>query len=450
MVDEPKKQPAPRKQPIRREPEHEEIPNRSLFLLKRNIRQLIGFFLILAVGGFIYYVATKPRELESASQSNSSVKETAPGNGTGTSGTSGTSDSTDATSSNPDLSNGENSSSAPNELGSPSTASLQDSPKREKSSTNILETGSAAELIEELLRLQEYPITSVPTINFSRLQRRSNIARRLLEMELSESQNTFAINELIENSLQLDAVNKSEKLNDDQTREKLIQIRDTYCDHEVSAIAAKASLAFPLIPLHNYFTTKDPADLEATADQFDLHGDKILRHPETTARLAKLVIDLLSDSGYSDRHRDLAIRFMTRLEKSEDKKIKRTALAVREQIYFSQSELGSLVERIEGGNTIARDHVQILFEGLDANPSSRLAIYQIAEDVIAEYQRLGHSQDAEALVDWLASINEKNENKKNRDDIAEACQKFKEDLKNEAASNKAEPSQSEPSQAETN
>ena len=407
----------PKKQPIRREPERRSPSNRSMLRLQRNKRQLIGFFLVLAVGGIIYYVASKPRELESGAwKPRPRAAENL--------------DSPDVVSTDPNQ-----------DLGAfnldPTSNDSQDSNDSQGSgsasadgddfNTGLLKNGSTTDLIEELLRLRSFPGSDSMAITFSLLLRRSRIANRLLEMELSESQKIFATNELIENALQLDATNSSGKLGDTSARDNLIRIRDSFFDHELAALGAKASLAFPLIPLHTFFESDNESDLVAVADQFELHAEKILRDPATTARFVKLLVDLFHESGYQDsRILKLNIRVMERLEKSEDDKIKYVALALQEQIYFHEAELDSLVERIEGGNARARNHVQIFFEGLDANPSSRLEIYKIAGQVIEEYERLGHSEEAQALVKWLIEINKKNESKESREEVAQMCAKLSE------------------------
>ena len=412
MVDEPKK-------PIRRTPERRSASNTSTFRFQRNQRQLIGFFLVLAVGGIIYYVATKPREPKSAGAWRPSPAE----------GTDNYSDepiefgrrpelSADSTSLEPE---GSTTTSEPDS----STASPRSPSSANGNALNsLLETGSAEELVQELLRLRDLPLSSSHKINSAVLRQRSKVAKRILEMNISDSQETFATNELIENALQLDSVNKLGKLGDFLARDELIKIRDKYYDHEIDAFGAKASLGFPLIPLHDYFESDDTSDLVAVADQFDLHADKIMRHPPTTRGFVELLLGLLEESGYAKHYRSLSIRIIARLEKSQDPKIDYIALALREQVYFSEVDLASLVDRIEGGNEMARSQVQSFFEALDENPTSRVSIYEIAIDVVEEYERLGRADDATALINWLVSINGKNKSEDRKKKVAELCNEF--------------------------
>ena len=377
--------------------------NKTLYVLKRNQRQLIGFLLLLAVGGIILYVATKPKEPKTAGTWKSKL--------VGSPGETSTGTDTDADT----------------ESDNPTSGSTTTEPynSAEKNFEQFMATASNSELIEIVLNLRSQNSASLP-INFVNIQRRAKVGRHLLTKDLSESQKRFAIIDYVESVIQLDALNKSGDLDADHVRDHLIEVRDKYSEHPDDAIGAKASLVYILVPIHDYLQNKDESKLKTVADLFDLHAEKIFRHKETTGRFAKLIIDLFSESDFSPAHAELAKRLVRRMEKEEDPEVQTMAKLVREQIYFAKSELGSLVERIEGGNSIARDDVQRLFEGLDANPSSRIEIYAVAANVIAEYDRLGQNEDAEALAKWLTSINKKNEEEKIREAVDKAIASFHE------------------------
>jgi len=388
MDDQPKKPKPPK-------PEHKPPRsrrsrwNRTLSKLRRNRRRLIGFLLLCVVGGIIFYVATKPKEPKTAGRWRSKLR----GSATQTSGSE-----TD-------------------------TATTQVIAKAPETFDGFMETASPSQLIEMLLNLRNQKTDSTP-LRFVNVQRRTDIGRLLLTKKLTESQKRFALVDYIEAVIQLDAINTSGNLKADHIREHLIEIRDKYSDHPDDNVGAKASLAYILVPIHDFFEDEDESELKKVADLFDTHAEKIFRHEDTTRRLAKLIIDIFSKSDFSPAHQELARRLMNRMEKEEDPEVLAMARSVREQIYFAESELASLVDRIEGGNSLARDDVQRLFEGLDTNPSSRVEIYKIATEVIAEYDRLGHKNDADALMKWLASINKKNESKEIRQAIANAITEF--------------------------
>lgn len=377
--------------------------NRTIFMFRRNRRQLIGFLLLLVVGGIVWYVATKPKEPKTAGTWKSKLG--------GAPGETSTGTNTDADTDTDNSTSGSTTTQAQN----PAEGNFEE----------FIKTASNTKLIEILLNLRSHSSHSLP-INFVNIQRRTKVGRHLLTKDLSESQKRFAIIDYVESVIQLDALNKSGDLDADYVRDQLIEVRDKYSDHPDDDIGAKASLVYILVPIHDYFQSKDESELATVADLFDLHAEKIFRHNDTTGRFAKLIVDLFSQSDFSPAHAELARRLMQRMEKEEDPEVQKMAKLVREQIYFAKSELDSLVERIEGGNSIARDDVQRLFEGLDANPSSRVEIYVVATNVIAEYDRLGQNEDAEALAKWLTSINERNEEEKIREAVDKAIASFHE------------------------
>ena len=388
--------------------ERNENWRRTVFLFKRNKRQLFGFLLLCIVGGIIAYVALKPKEPKTAGAWRSKLGSDASSNSDGTDAKDSQSDSQSPTDWDPDSTTQTPGSSIGSE---------------NQKSKDHWKTASVPELIEELLSLRDKNATSA-AINFVTLQQRVDVGSHLLTKELTKSQKRFATIDYIESIIQLDAINNSGNIKADYIRNLLIEVRDKYSEHSDDGIGAKASLVYILVPIHDYFDSGDESNLSEVADLFDEHAEKILRHNDTTARFAKLILDLFGRSDFSPAHAALATRLMKRLEKEEDPDVIKMAKGIREQIYFAKSELGSLVERIEGGNSIARDDVQRLFEGLDSNPSSRIEIYKIATNVIAEYSRLKHKDDADALMKWLISINERNENQEVREQMAEEIAQF--------------------------
>lgn len=406
-------------------PEHSDSWDRTVFIFRRYSRQLLGLLLMCIVGGIIYYVAViNPKEPTTGSRWSANQKKTSPDDSPLESqGSPYPSDSQDAPSQdNPQI----------DEPNLDSTdASSSTTPSQTKTVGQSRDTidkylseSSSSELVEEILNLRNQKSPSLP-VNFVTVQRRAKIGKYLITLdEATPEQKVFATNDYIESIILLDAINQNAGLNADHVREELIAIGEDFSDHADDLIGSKASLAYVLVPIHDFSGNKqDPTVLQKTADQFDIHADKIIRNPDTMARFAKLIVDIYRESDYSDQHRNVAMQIMKRIEKENNPKIQTIVSLLREQIYFAKSELGSLVDRIEGGNELARGDVQALFEGLDANPTSRTEIYKVATNVIAEYARLGREEDAGALTTWLISINEKNTSD-NQAQISKAIAQF--------------------------
>jgi len=282
-----------------------------------------------------------------------------------------------------------------------------------------------------LLRIEDTRPMASPA-KFIMAGKRIEIANRLLEISSSEAQQLYAISSLIGATFEADALGNTEKMNADNIREELVRVRDKYCEHPNAMIGSKASLGFPLVHMHNYFKTKDKSELTAAAEQFELHGDKILRHPNIVTFFSDFIVAQYRASDHSEEHRQLTSRIMKRIAKSENKDFKPIVDALADNIFFSKIDTSTLTDRIVGGSVVARNDVQSLFEGLDANPSSHLSFYNVALNVIAKYYRLGLTEDADNLLKWLAAITEKNESEETRGHITEGIVNLKKFRQNQA------------------
>jgi len=398
-------------------------------LLTNPLNLGIVLFLCVAVG-VISYVLIKPKQPKSAGAWGSNLGESkAPAERT-TRDDPSAADPTRETeeaggSKSSDLGTGDSDSDKKPASDRDAIDSLPGMESRKIKTPKIVVPETKADLLEKLLNVRkQFTLAKSQPVNFVNAQDSRKLALRLLEMDVSESEELFVISSLIESALMLDSLNMKENLKAEHVRGYLIAARDKYCNHPDKTIGSKASLAFPLIPLHNYYGSNDESELVAVADQFDLHGGKIIRNPEVAALFVQLIISRYKDSDHSAAYRELAIRVMKRMKNVEEPIIGNLVNSIGEYVYFARSDLGTLVSRIEGGNRIARADVQSLFDGLDANPSSRLEVYKVAANVIAEYLRLGHTEDSDALLKWFVSINERNGSQSNREAIEKGIAEF--------------------------
>jgi len=168
-------------------------------------------------------------------------------------------------------------------------SSSNSSTPQSEDSTDILKTGSKSDLMTELLRMEDLGLVPLP-IRFVNAQRRAKIASRLLELDVSESEEVYLISSLVGATFEGDSINKEGKLNASHARESLEQIREKYCDHPNALVSSKASLGFCLSHVHDFYESKDKFELTNAARQFELHADKILAHPPTVAFFAKFVV----------------------------------------------------------------------------------------------------------------------------------------------------------------
>jgi len=281
----------------------------------------------------------------------------------------------------------------------------------------FLARGTKEQFIENILTMRRDWAKNKFPVAFLIVQRRARIARRLIEMDVTDDELLFAYNEYIEAIVTLDGLNCEGKMEVPGIRDAFLEVGEKFSSNPDPVIAAKASIIYVLAPAHNYFLDKNPANLSEFADQFDIHANKIMGNPQTTIRLVKMLDDLYHRSNFLPSVQACSKRVLKHLEASSDEKILKLGRELRESIYFSKVDLPSIVDRIEGGNAEARSAVQEFYENLAANPNCRLEIYRVAVDVVAEYKRLEANSDAEALANWLTTILAQNRNKEVREEI---------------------------------
>jgi len=368
-----------------------------LFVLRRNLRIIIGLILIIAIGSWIYYASINPRKPKTVGSWSNTILPIA------------------------DID------SPPTRPGEFIDPLIDSEPEvRSMKLEHFLSSATIDELIEDALDLRLQWQNNEMPVAYILVQRRAKIARRLLEMEIDETQRTFAYNEYIESVATLDGLNCEGKMGAPGIRDALKEIAEKFSDYPDPVIGSKASLAFLLEHAHDYLKTNDTQKMLAFSDQFKIHADKILRDPVTTFQLIKLVVEISKKSNFHDDLKQCGIEMLDRLEQSTDSEILKIAGEFREQVYFAKMELGSLADRLQSDTDLARNDVQEFFESLETNPNSRVEIYQIAVDSILEYKRLNMTADATALTNWLEQINSQNENETAKEKITKAVAALRE------------------------
>lgn len=376
--------------------EGEDRIDMAFFLLRRNGRIILGMVLIAAIGLWIYNASTSTRDPTSAGTWSKKLGQYLPA--------------TDIDSEPTSIEND----------GKDSEEIKEETSNRILKVNQFLSSATVDEKLDETLDIRDIWMKNELPVAYILVWRRAKIARNLIESDVDDQTRIFAYNEYIESILTLDALNCQGKLGVPGIREALKEVATMFEDFPDNVIQSKASLAHVLEPAHDYLETKDLSHIERLWKPFEEHSDKVMLDPQSSVRLVKLIADLYARSNYSSSFREPGLRISKMMGQSTDPTILDAAEKLKEQIYFAEMELYSLAERIEGGNLEARNDVRQFFEGLDVNPSSRIEIYQIAIDVVAQYKELGLSDDATALTNWLNDINAKNSDEENRIKVAEA------------------------------
>lgn len=367
----------------------------AFFLLRRNGKIIIGLILLVCFGLWIYNASITGRKPKSAGAWSKTLDEYLP---------------------------------VTNIDAEPTVKESTDSKERKKTVSEIKEENSnrilkvtqflasatTEEKVDEALDLRESWMKVELPFAYILVWRRAKISRNLIEADVDDKTRLFAYTEYIESILTLDALNCQGGLSVPGIREAMLEVGTMFSEFPDDGIKSKASLAYVLEPAHDYIQTKDLDNLDQIAVRFEEHGSKIVLDPSNAIRFVKLLADLYARSNYSSKFKPAGLRIAKKMRESKDEEILETATRLKEQMFFAKMGLPSLVSRIEGGNLEARNNVQEFFESLAVNQSSRIEIYQIAIDVVAQYKNLGSKEDAAALAQWLQKINSENQVEENR------------------------------------
>ena len=267
---------------------------------------------------------------------------------------------------------------------------------------SLPEDATVDELIETSLGLRDSWGKATPSVGLMMCALRAKISRRLMEMEITESQHKFAAASYIESISLVDSLNVTSKMNIDGTREALLEIDETYSDDPDSTLSAKANLAMVLAPVYECMASKNPEFVEAINQEFNNRFEKIFADTYSTSRLAEVSLAMSKKPKIGDATQPFMTNFLRRLSESESSKIVTIGKLLKDRLLFEKFELKSLPSRLDEPEM--RSTVQEFFETLAANPDSASPIYQAAVTTIVRYQVMGKSEDATALINWLEEI----------------------------------------------
>jgi len=281
----------------------------------------------------------------------------------------------------------------------------------------LIKTGSVDELIGNALKLRDLWVGQPSQVAFLICQRRAKIDRRLMELELTKEEQNFALGDYVESIICLDKIVIDNKMTTPQIRVALKEIGEKYHNHADPIVRAKSNLALLSIPLHDFYGDNETKHLEEFSRLVPSHVEKVFGDPVATARLTGLLVAAHRQRNWDGSVIPYGNDISRRMEAFHDPQISEAGVKFRERIFFAHLEPNSLVSRIEQEDVQAPDFVKSYFEALEANPESRLALYQKAVSVIQKYKEMDKREDYNALMLWFQRISTKVKTKSIRDEI---------------------------------
>lgn len=268
----------------------------------------------------------------------------------------------------------------------------------------LLASGTIDELIEESLRIHESWGNTQPSVGLVMCVERAKISRRLLEMNLNDSEQTFAVTSYIDSIGLIDSLNVLSKMEIVGTRAALLEIDEMYAGHPDPIVCAKANLILTLAPLNDFIATGDVARLKEFRKQFTERIELIAPDPLALTRLVDLIIGMRNKPGLPSERDKVIIESRNRLSELKSASSQRVANDFHQRLLFDQFELAGMANLVLQDDPVNRQQVQSFFLTLSQNPDSSLNIYQFAIDIISAHRRVGNVKDSDSLARWLEGI----------------------------------------------
>jgi len=288
----------------------------------------------------------------------------------------------------------------------------------------LLETGTVTELIEEILVLRGSWVGKREPVIFLSNQRRARLAGRLMELEISDDQEIFALSEYIESIIVLDMVVCQERMEAPEVRESLQEIVVNYLSHDHPMICAKANLAKLLIPLHDYGGDPQVRFLEEFSTRLEQCADLVFEDTIATRRLCSVALWLRRVCDWDGTGLPSCVKLIDRMDEAENSIVREIAVTLREQVFFQHLEPGHLVPRLDQEDKQVNGDIKEFFEGIEANPDVQIEYFQVAVSLIEKFKSIEKKAEYDSLLAWLGRISKKVRLEEKRLEIESAIRKL--------------------------
>lgn len=317
-----------------------------------------------------------------------------------------------------------------NNKGENGDAELKSESEKRTGVSDVMKRGGKQELIEYSLQLmskwrQNRPSAATGSLMMSD---RLRVAKKLMEMELTETERNYAIISYVESVSTLDSLNVQNRLGLEGTRDALVEVERLYCDHENAAIAGKANLALAMIPGYDFLVSNDEAQLQQFLREVEARSDKLFGESRAAAQLVEVCLGILRSSQYRPEVREVVVKIQKQLERAIGDEQPELCRNFTERIFFGELDVLALVAQIPNDDTQTRARVKLLFDGLKKAPGVRVEIYLTAAKCIRTYIQLRKYNDASDLLGHLETAARLNPNEADKAKVIEAIAILKSEL----------------------
>ena len=276
--------------------------------------------------------------------------------------------------------------------------------KHPKKRDTLLETGSVDELIEASLKISDEWGSAIPSIGLIMCSQRAKISRRLLELELTESQRIFALTSYIESISLVDSLNVASNMNLPGTRDALLEIDKKYSQNPNSTVSVQANLAMTLAPLYDFINNGEIESLHQFQTQFNQRLGQIARDQGALNRLAEVSIAMYKKPELPEARQQVILDLMKQMFDLKTPSSQAIAEKFRERYLFDEFDFETLPDLVQFNDESTARKVNSFFETLAENPDSTDTVFLVATQIVRSYRESGNAEQANVLMRRLDEI----------------------------------------------
>lgn len=281
----------------------------------------------------------------------------------------------------------------------------------------MLQRGNKSELLDYCIKVKEAWQKLPPFPACVMLINRLKVTQKLMEMELSGVEQSFVLTSLVESVSLIDSLNIQKQLGLTGVREAMGEIDKLYANHELPEIAAKANLAYVIVPGYELVVDNDVDKIGELTERLNQRGQFILADLSSTEQLCEVILGIKNKGVYPERIKEVALVVLDRIVALGDEKFDPLIQSFTERIYFGGLEFDVLLGRIAIDDSDTRQKVESLFSGLESAPDVRIGIYSTAATFIRVYIQTGDLKSAENYLGRFKRSAAKVSNREAREEI---------------------------------
>ncbi len=263
----------------------------------------------------------------------------------------------------------------------------------------IMKSTDPEVLISELLRVSNQGLNEVNNAMLLVLSgQRAQIASRLLELELTQTQRRLAVESLIESMLVKIMVGSESGKRFEALEEEFSELTEMLTQDEDPAIASRVAMLWIIRDFMFFNETPNAENFEKLNRSLDEHFDSMQGRPKSVEPVTRILLLAKQINFDQQSIEDMLQRYLKKMESIESEELKPLVDGFRVTLVFDRFKLNDIAERLLDLQPDVDADVDQMFDTLREFGNAPEAVYQLALDAIGQYRRRSRPERADELI----------------------------------------------------